>query len=86
MTAGPGPVYAVALSRMAPRSPAPTATARRPWNAASQQEIGTPIPPARARSTRSASSPDGTTPITADASNSSKGRARQWDVAFRPAC
>ena len=83
MTAGPGPVYAVAFSPDGTTlaSAHGDGTARL-WDAATQQEIGTPMTAGPGPVYAVAFSPDGTTLITADASNSSNGRARQWDVAF----
>ena len=84
VTVGPGAtVYAVAFSPDGTTlaSAHGDGTARL-WDAATQQEIGTPMTAGPGPVYAVAFSPDGTTLITADASNSSNGRARQWDVAF----
>jgi WD40 repeat protein len=52
------------------------------WDAATQQEIGTPMTAGPGPVYAVAFSPDGTTLVTADANDSSGGNARQWDVAF----
>ena len=83
MTAGPGPVYAVAFSPDGATlaSVGGDGTARL-WDAATQLEIGTPMTAGPGPVYAVGFSPDGATLVTADASDSSNGRARQWDVAF----
>ena len=83
MTAGPGRVYAVAFSPDGATlaSAGGDGTARL-WDAAAQLEIGTPMTAGPGPVYAVAFSPDGATLVTADASDSSNGRARQWDVAF----
>ena len=80
MTAGPGPVYAVAFS------PDGTTLASaggdgsaRLWDVATQQEIGTPMTAGPGRSTRSRSAR--TAPRSATRRRR-RGSARLWDVAF----
>ena len=83
MTAGPGPVYAVAFSPDGTTlASADGDGSARLWDAATQQEIGTPMTAGPGPVYAVAFSPDGTTLVTADANDSSGGNARQWDVAF----
>ena len=79
MTAGPGPVYALAFSP----DGATLATAGadggiRLWDVATQQEIGTPMTAGPGPVYALAFSPDGATLATAGGD----GRARLWNVAF----
>jgi WD40 repeat protein len=83
MRGGPGPVYALAFSP----DGATLATAggdgsARLWDTATQQEIGTPMTAGPGPVYALAFSPDGATLVTVGASSSSRGSARQWDVAF----
>jgi WD40 repeat protein len=83
MTAGPGPVYAIAYSPDgATLASAGGDGSARLWDAATQQEIGTPMTAGPGPVYAIAYSPDGATLVTAGASGSSGGNARQWDVAF----
>ena len=83
MTAGPGPIYALAFSPDGTTlASADGDGSARLWDAATQQEIGTPMTAGPGPVYALAFSPDGTTLVTTGADGSSGGSARLWDVAF----